>query len=288
MSYLSILPHGLTILRSQGSSRLRQYFWDAWVATRTHWRSTSIGCTTISRRKSTHTSYPLPLPTQPACRYCNRVFDPSSPKGSSIFLTLLQIYLQPGESSTAKSPASSTFPPPATLLQPALQLISRHSRRLDATETLKLLPPLVQARDVKEFLIESLRVPRFDTKVIREIAKARRDDVATRLMVLEERRVKIVDSRMCEIPLPFSFSHFRRPAFPPPSRVVSSRFLFRDAVCSFQFANFHSNRSCPQCHKRIGHNSVIAVHAPRWGFFLSLTRHPVLGQTTPFTETLGS
>ena len=59
-----------------------------------------------------------------------------------------------------------------------------------------MLPPLVQARDVKEFLIESLRVPSFDTKVIREIAKARRDDVGTRLMVLEERRVKVVDSRM--------------------------------------------------------------------------------------------
>lgn len=59
-----------------------------------------------------------------------------------------------------------------------------------------MLPPLVQARDVKEFLIESLRVPRFDTRVVREIAKARRDDVATRLMVLEERRVKVVDSRM--------------------------------------------------------------------------------------------
>jgi Vam6/Vps39-like protein vacuolar protein sorting-associated protein 39 len=135
----------------------------------------------------------------PTSRYCNRVFDPSSPKTSSIFLTLLRIYLQPGAPPTAKSPTTSTFslPLPATLLQPALQLISRHSRRLDASETLKLLPPLVQARDVKEFLVESLRVPIFDTRVIREIAKARRDDVATRLMILEERKVKVVDSRMC-------------------------------------------------------------------------------------------
>ena len=138
----------------------------------------------------------LLAPNSTTCRYCNRVFDPSSPKTSSIFLTLLRIYLQPGVSSTAKSSTSSTLPPAATLLQPALKLISRHSRRLDATETLKLLPPLVQARDVKEFLIESLRVPMFDTRVIREIAKTRRDDVATRLMVLEERRVKVVDSRM--------------------------------------------------------------------------------------------
>ena len=163
------------------------------------WRYTPTGCTTTSKRRSEHNPRIFRLQTQSFVRrYCNRVFDPSSPKTSSIFLTLLRIYLQPGVSSTAKSSTSSTLslPPPATLLQPALQLISRHSRRLDATETLKLLPPLVQARDVREFLVESLRVPRFDTRVIREIAKARRDDVATRLMVLEERRVKVVDSRM--------------------------------------------------------------------------------------------
>ena len=168
------------------------------------------GYTTISKRRSEHISYTLRLRTQPfACRYCSRVFDPSSPKASSVFLTLLRIYLQPGVSSTAKSSTRSTLslPPPAILLQPALQLISRHSRRLDATETLKLLPPLVQARDVKEFLVESLRVPRFDTRVIGEIARARRDDVATRLMVLEERRVKVVDSRMwvTDFPLPHLF-----------------------------------------------------------------------------------
>ena len=131
-------------------------------------------------------------------RYCSRIFDSSSPKTLSIFLTLLRIYLQPGVSSTSKSPTSPNLPLPipVALLQPALQLISRHSRRLDATETLKLLPPLVQAREVKEFLMESLRMPTLDTRVIREVAKARRDDVATRLMVLEERKVKVVDSRM--------------------------------------------------------------------------------------------
>jgi hypothetical protein len=184
------------------------------------------GYTTISRRKSEHSPCILRFQTQPFIyRYCNRVFDQSSPKTSSIFLTLLRIYLQPGVSSAAKSSASSTLslPPPATLLQPALQLIRRHSRRLDATETLRLLPPLVQARDVKEFLMESLRVPRLDTRVIREIAKTRRDDVATRLMVLEERRVKIVDSRMwvCQFSSP-AFSLLRCRGFPVPFTLPSS------------------------------------------------------------------
>ena len=172
-------------------------------------------CTTISRRKSKCNSNAVQLLISNSliCRYCNRVFDPSSPKTSSIFLTLLRIYLQPGVSSTTKSPMSPTLPPPATLLQPALQLISRHSRRLDATETLMLLPPLVQARDVKEFLIESLRMPRFDTRVIREIAKARRDEVATRLMILEERKVKVVDSRMCVFDTHLHY-HFPTPLHP--------------------------------------------------------------------------
>ena len=176
-------------------------------------------------------------------------------------------------SSTAKSPTSSTFPlpPAATLLQPALQLISRHSRRLDATETLKLLPPLVQARDVKEFLIESLRVPRFDTRVIREIAKARKDDVATRLMVLEERRVKVVDSRMCVINPPLAFSSYPptgiRSSPGPKVFCIPSALHFLLHISSSRFPElltfFPSHHSCPQCHKRIGHNSVIAVHAPR-------------------------
>ena len=101
-------------------------------------------------------------------------------------------------SSTAKSSASSTLSlhSPATLLQPALQLISRHSRRLDEAETLRLLPLLVQTRYVKEFLVESLRVPSFDTQVVREVRRAGRCDVGTRLTILEERRVKVMDSRM--------------------------------------------------------------------------------------------
>ena len=107
---------------------------------------------------------------------------------------------------------------------------------MDATETLKLLPPLVQARDVKEFLIESLRVPRFDTRIVREIAKTRRDDAATRLMVLEEKRVKVVDSRMCVVNSPLHFPHIHPFAFshllfhtPLPTRPS------RDIICSLAF-----------------------------------------------------
>ncbi|KAI0324590.1 hypothetical protein GY45DRAFT_1331365 [Cubamyces sp. BRFM 1775] len=118
--------------------------------------------------------------------YCKRVYQPGSPT-ANVFLTLLRIYLTPGPSA----------PPAAELLPPALDLISRHSPRLDPVATLQLLPPLVTAQDVKAFLLESLRAPVFDTRVVRNVHKAREEQVARRLMILQSKRVRITDSRIC-------------------------------------------------------------------------------------------
>ena len=116
-------------------------------------------------------------------RYCKRIYKAGSETGG-VFLTLLRIYLRPTVQTTAD------------LLQPALDLISRHSPRLDAVETLQLLPPLVTTDDIRAFLIEALRAPVFDTQVIRQISKARNDQLARRLMGQQSRRVKVTDSRM--------------------------------------------------------------------------------------------
>lgn len=141
-------------------------------------------------------SYYSMCSSSPLPRYCKRVYQPNSAT-SDIFFTLLRIYLQPTAPASSRSPnAPSSNNSASALLEPALQLISRHSPRLDPVETLKILPPLVQAQDLKEFLIEALRAPKFDVRVIREISKSRNQESATRLMALEERRVKVTDSRM--------------------------------------------------------------------------------------------
>lgn len=119
--------------------------------------------------------------------YCKRIYDPNGPT-SNVFLTLLRIYLRPT--------SQPTFPS-LNLLQPALELISRHSPRLDSVETLKLLPPLVTAQDVRAFLIEALRAPVFDTRVISGISQAMNEQLDRRLMTLQSRRVKVTDSRIC-------------------------------------------------------------------------------------------
>ena len=67
---------------------------------------------------------------------------------------------------------------------------------LNAVETLQLLPPLVMTQDVKAFLIESVHTPIFNTKVIHQISRARKDQVSRKLMVLQSNRVKVTDSWM--------------------------------------------------------------------------------------------
>ncbi|KAG6881211.1 hypothetical protein C0995_002611, partial [Termitomyces sp. Mi166 len=116
--------------------------------------------------------------------YCKRVYETGT-KTESVFLTLLRLYLRP----TAKINED--------LLPPALDLIGRHNSRLDIVETLQLLPPLVTAQDVRAFLVEALRAPIFDTSVIRHISKARNDQLSRRLMLLQTKRVKVTDGRIC-------------------------------------------------------------------------------------------
>jgi len=155
-----------------------------------------------------------------ANRYCKRIHQPDT-ETRNIFLTLLRIYLRPLVRTTDD------------LLHPALELIARHAPRLDPEETLQLLPPLVSAQDVRVFLTGALRVPRFDKRVVREVALSWKDQVSRKLMYLEANRVRITDSRMYVVIL-----HKGR------IMAYSRQFL-----------------SCPQCHKRIG-PSAIVVHAP--------------------------
>ncbi|KAJ7123344.1 vacuolar sorting protein 39 domain 2-domain-containing protein [Mycena filopes] len=117
-------------------------------------------------------------------QHCARVYRAGT-ETSGVYLTLLRIYLRP----TVKSASD--------LLQPALELIARHSPQLDAVDTLQLLPPLVTTQDIRAFLIGALRAPIFDTRVVRNLSKARGDQVERKLMALQTQRVKVTDSRIC-------------------------------------------------------------------------------------------
>ncbi|KAJ7052608.1 hypothetical protein C8F01DRAFT_1170573 [Mycena amicta] len=120
-------------------------------------------------------------------QHCSRVYNATGAT-SNVYLTLLRIYLRP----TANTKLSTS-----DLLEPALGLIARHGSQLDSVATLELLPPLVSTQDVGKFLIKALHAPVFDTRVVKNLSKARGDQVDRLLMSLQTRRVKVTDSRIC-------------------------------------------------------------------------------------------
>jgi hypothetical protein len=117
--------------------------------------------------------------------YCAKVYS-TSPDPNGIFLLLLKLYLRP----TASDPV---------LLSPALNLIAKHSTRLDANQVLDLLPPLVTMEEVKSFFVRTLRdgyAKRNEARVIRSLVASRKEEVERCLMGLQTKRVRVTDQRM--------------------------------------------------------------------------------------------
>lgn len=85
------------------------------------------------------------------------------------------------------------------LFTPALSLISNHASSIDAIEVFDLLPPLVALSDIKVFLEKTLRRSgerAREGRVVKGIGRSRVDIENREVVALEERRVKITDSRV--------------------------------------------------------------------------------------------
>lgn len=136
-----------------------------------------------------------------------------NPDPNGVFLSLLRIYLRPSTdqdhhtspplSPTARSPSPSSTHSSQSLLVPALELIARHSARLNSTAVLALLPPLVPTSSVQAFLLDALDPSRSMKgeggkmgRVIKEVWKARKLEVDARYVALRSRKVRITDTRM--------------------------------------------------------------------------------------------
>lgn len=105
-----------------------------------------------------------------------------------MFLLLLRVYLRP---------APSTDEP--LLLIPALALIAKYGVRLDATQVLELLPPLVTMEDVKAFFVRTLRdghAKTNDHRIFKQLVGARKEEVDRVLMDFQTKRVRVTDQRM--------------------------------------------------------------------------------------------
>ncbi|WWC88076.1 uncharacterized protein L201_002980 [Kwoniella dendrophila CBS 6074] len=130
--------------------------------------------------------------------YCIRVYS----SNSEIFLTLLKIYLRPTESDSIiqNKEDERIERKSSSLLEPALELVSKHSTSLRPSPVLDLLPPLVPIQDVHQFFMRTLRdnhSKKNQSNIIKNLIKGRKEELDRTLLNLEVKRVRINDQRIC-------------------------------------------------------------------------------------------
>lgn len=183
---------------------------------------------------------------------------------AAVFLTLLRIYLVP-------RPPSTTL-----LVAPALALVGRHSTKLDARDVLPLLPPLLAVADVEAFVRRSLvkgASERSQARVVAHVAKSRLDALDWKLLRLQDRRVRIAETRLCVGPpsalVPAALSKLtvvRLPFSPAAARSARSASATRSSRSTRRTARSRISTSVP---------SSFPCSRAR-----TRTRHPLLTQTT--------
>ncbi|KAG0044852.1 Vam6/Vps39-like protein [Gryganskiella cystojenkinii] len=123
---------------------------------------------------------------QAAEEYCNKNFDPSDPS-KNVYLLLLRVYLKP--------PGRER-----PMLEPALDILTRHGTHIDPSAVLGLLPPATRVDQLGKFFEKSIResnkIKHMDM-IVKNLLKAERLQTQEQLTFYRSRRVKITEDRMC-------------------------------------------------------------------------------------------
>lgn len=177
--------------RRKTCTRFVRSCWVDWVDTKVPYRSTSISSRTMRLQNSKFSFFVGYSNLNEADglfthRYCKRVYDNDESMRSTIFPLLLRLYLRPR-------------PSHPLLFGPALSLLSTHAARIDPLEAFDLLPPLVSLSDMQVYLKKTLRRSterRREVVMVKNVARSWVDQAEGELVDLEERRVKISESRV--------------------------------------------------------------------------------------------
>ncbi|KAI7829554.1 vacuolar sorting protein 39 domain 2-domain-containing protein [Gamsiella multidivaricata] len=123
---------------------------------------------------------------QAAEEYCIKYYDSNDPS-RNVFLMLLKVYLKPPN---REKP----------MLEPALDILTRHGTRIDPAAVLELLPASTRIDQLFKFFEKSIRESN-KTKhmdmVVKNLLKAERLQTQEQLTFYRSRRVKITEDRMC-------------------------------------------------------------------------------------------
>ncbi|KAI8603875.1 vacuolar sorting protein 39 domain 2-domain-containing protein [Dissophora ornata] len=123
---------------------------------------------------------------QAAEEYCIKNFDSSDPS-KNVFLLLLRVYLKPPNHEKP-------------MLEPALDILTRHGTHIDPAAILGLLPPQTRVDQLHKFFEKSIRESNKNKHmdmIVKNLLKADRLQTQEQLTFYRSRRVKITEDRMC-------------------------------------------------------------------------------------------
>ncbi|KAG0220533.1 Vacuolar morphogenesis protein 6 [Mortierella sp. GBA43] len=123
---------------------------------------------------------------QAAEEYCIKNFNSLDPS-KNVYLMLLNVYLKPPN---REKP----------MLEPALDILTRHGTNIDAASVLKLLPPSTRIDQLYKFFEKSIRESNKNKHmdmIVKNLLKAEQLQTQEQLSYYRARRVKITEDRMC-------------------------------------------------------------------------------------------
>ncbi|KAI1318862.1 Vacuolar morphogenesis protein 6 [Mortierella claussenii] len=123
---------------------------------------------------------------QAAEEYCVKNFDSSDPT-KNVYLMLLKVYLTPTKGEKA-------------MLEPALDILTRHGTHIDPAAVLALLPSGTRVDQLFKFFEKSIRESnktKHMNMIVKNLLKAEQLQTQEQLTFYRSRRVKITEDRMC-------------------------------------------------------------------------------------------
>eukprot|EP01091_Cochliopodium_minus_P003418 TRINITY_DN132_c0_g2_i1.p1 TRINITY_DN132_c0_g2~~TRINITY_DN132_c0_g2_i1.p1 ORF type:complete len:480 (+),score=145.39 TRINITY_DN132_c0_g2_i1:145-1440(+) len=127
--------------------------------------------------------------SQMAEQYCAKHFESSTEEGKDVYLSLLKVYLSPSEN----------YSP---MIDPALELLNKHYKRMDVAKAIELIPPFLSLDKLHHFfesVLQELVLTKRSNQILLSILKSQELNVREQHSKSRSRVIKIWDNTICPL-----------------------------------------------------------------------------------------
>jgi len=150
----------------------------------------AILCSKVDRHEEALLIYAHKIKNfEKAEQYCKDNYNPDNEHARTVYLSLLRVYLQPGE---GEEP----------MLEPALSLLTRYYGCMDTSKALSMLPPDLSVAHLQKFLKAVLREntnKRRNSQVVHHLVKSENLQLHEQLIHAQSKVIRVSSDRNCPV-----------------------------------------------------------------------------------------